>query len=173
MTNRTVPHQDEDAVLTLYTHYFLAAELMLKNYKRLLARWQARGRLTQGEGEQYRVYFGTWLGFLAVTAEGFKGLSMRKLLQEQRTSEFSNLLPTCNEVGAMLRQHDDALRKFRNKVFHLRDTPKDLLDFIRHPNRIDWAEELQAQLRQFFSEYRIEHKLHTILQEDQVARSVH
>ena len=173
MNQSALPDRDEDAVLTLYTHYFLAAELMLKNYTKLLTRWHQRGRLTEGEREQYRVYFGTWLGFLAVTAEGFKGLAIRKLIQDQRPTDFLELIPRCNEVGAMLKKNDDALRKLRNKVFHLRDTPKDIWDFITQSNRLEWAEDLQGQFRKFFSEYRVLHTVHSLLQQDLHGRNVH
>lgn len=36
MESKHLPSRDVDEVLTLYAHYFLASDLMLKNYKKLL-----------------------------------------------------------------------------------------------------------------------------------------
>lgn len=156
MKSGKLPQRDDDDVLTLYAHYFLAAELMLKNYKRLLAKLEQRGRLSQNERTQFSVYFCTWLGFLGVTAEGFKKLTVRKLVQEARPSGFSELIPLADGLGKLLKEHDDALRKFRNAVFHLRDSPEEIQRFFRErPNRLLWAEELQAAFDHFFSSYRI------------------
>lgn len=156
MKPSALPHRDDDAVLTLYAHYFLASELMLNNYKKLTKKWQQRGRLTQNDRVQLTIYFGTWLGFLAVTAEGFKKLAIRKLVQTDRPSDFAELVPQADELGSLLKKHDDALRKFRNTVFHLREDMKDIERFFHErPNRLEWAEELQSGFHNFFSSYRI------------------
>jgi hypothetical protein len=156
-----LPPRDKDAVLTLYAHYFLAAELMLKNYKKLLAKGNQRGRLSQNDRVQLSIYFGTWLGFLGVTAEGFKKLAVRKLVQDARPPDFVELVPRSDELGRLLKKHDDALRKFRNNVFHLRESPEEIERFFHEkPNRLEWAEELQAAFEQFFSNYRILCQVH-------------
>lgn len=72
--NPTLPHRDKDAVLTLYTHYFLVSELMFKNYKKLITKRNQHSRRSQNDRVQLSIYFCTWLGFLAVNAEGFKKL---------------------------------------------------------------------------------------------------
>lgn len=110
-----LPPRDKDAVLTLYAHYFLAAELMLKNYKKLLAKWNQRSRLSQNDRVQLSIYFCTWLGFLGVTAEGFKKLAVRKLVQDVRPPDFVELVLQSDELGRLLKKHDDALRKFRKR----------------------------------------------------------
>ena len=78
----TLPHRDKDDVLTLYAHYFLASKLMLKNYKKLVAKRNQRSRLSQNDRVQLSIYFCTWLGFLAVTSEGFKKLGIRRLVKD-------------------------------------------------------------------------------------------
>ncbi len=154
--NPTLPHRDKDAVLTLYAHYFLASELILKNYKKLIAKWNQRSRLSQNDRVQLSIYFCTWLGFLAVTAEGFKKLGIRRLVQDARPPEFVELIPKADELGKLLKKHDDALRKFRNNVFHLRESTEEIERFFHErPDRLEWAEELQAVFDQFFSTYRI------------------
>ena len=66
MKNATLPRRDTDKVLTLYAHYFLAGELMLKNFRKLDAKGNQGGRLSQKDRYQLPIYFFTWLGFLAV-----------------------------------------------------------------------------------------------------------
>lgn len=156
MESKHLPSRDVDEVLTLYAHYFLASDLMLKNYKKLAAKWDQRGRLSQNERVQFSIYFCTWLGFLAVTAEGFKKLAIRKLIQDARPSDFCELIPRADTLGKLLKKHDDSLRRFRNNVFHLRASPDELEQFFNEgPTRIAWAEELQATFDDFFSNYRI------------------
>ncbi len=152
----TLPHRDKDAVLTLYAHYFLASELMLKNYKKLNTKWSQRSRLSKNDRVQLSIYFCTWLGFLAVTAEGFKKLAIRRLIQDDRPPEFVELIPEADKLGRLLKRHADALRKFRNNVFHLREGAEEIQQFFQEgPNRLEWAEELQIAFDQFFSSYRI------------------
>ena len=159
--NPTLPHRDKDAVLKLYAHYFLASEVMLKNYKKLVAKWNQRSRLSQNDRVQLSIYFRTWLGFLAVTAEGFKKLAIRRVVKDARPPEFVELIPKADELGKLLKRHDDALRKFRNKVFHLRESTEEIERFFHEqPNRLEWAEELQVAFDQFFSNYRILCQVH-------------
>jgi hypothetical protein len=164
MKNATLHHREKDPVLTLYAHYFLAGELMLKNHRRLNQKWSQHGRLSQNERGQLSIYFCTWLGFLGVTAEGFKNLAIRKLVQDARPPEFVELVPSADELGKLLNKHDDALRKFRNDVFHLRDNTDQLTQFFNgRPDRLRWAEELQAAFGRFFSNYRVLCQVHYVI----------
>ena len=151
-----LPHRDKDAVLTLYAHYFLAAELMLKNYKKLVGKCDRSEKVTANDRVQLPIYLFTWLGFLGVTAEGFKDLGIRKLVQDARPAEFAKLLPDAGAVGKLLKKHDDALRRVRNTVFHLRKNTEDVEHFFyERRGRLEWAEELQVAFGTFFSGYRI------------------
>lgn len=161
MKTSNLPPSDKDAVLTLYAHYFLTGELMFKNYKKLLTKLNKLSRLSQNDRVQLSIYFCTWLGFLGVTAEGFKNLAVRKLVQDARPPDFVELVPQSDELGRLVKKHDDALRKFRNNVFHLRESTENIERFfIEKPNRLEWAEELQAAFEQFFSSYRILCQVH-------------
>jgi hypothetical protein len=165
VNNAALPQRNEDAVLTLYTHYFLAGKLMLKNYKNLGEKWNKRSRLSQKDGIQLSVYFCTWLGFLGVTAEGFKKLAIRRMIQDSRPPEFVELIPRADELGKLLKKHDDALRKFRNNVFHLRENTAEIERFFHEkPDRLEWAEELQAAFDHFFSNYRILCQVHYVIE---------
>lgn len=159
----TLPHRDEDAVMTLYVHCFLSADLMLKNYKKLSARWDKDGRISKSRYIDFRIYVTTWLGYLAVTAEGFKKLGMRRLLEGSRPNEFEDVIEQANTVGRMLKEHDDALRKFRNNIFHLRDDSNEVMRFFyEKPGRLAWAEELHSAFRKFFSGYRVSFFVHCL-----------
>lgn len=165
MRDSKLPHRDTDPVMTLYAHYFSAAELMLKNYKTLTEKANLRGRLSQNDRVNLSIYFCTWLGFLAVTAEGFKKLAVRRLIQDARPSDFVELVPQADEIGKTLKEHDDALRRFRNNVFHLRESPEEIERFFyERPNRLEWAEALQATFKQFFSGYRVLCQVHYVLE---------
>lgn len=156
MENSILPYRDDDAVLTLYAHYFLAGDLMLQNYKKLTKNWSRRGRLSQDDRVQLPIYFCTWIGFLAVTAEGFKKLAIRRLIQYDRPPDFAELVFKADELSCLLKKHDDALRRFRNTAFHLRESTSDIERFFyERPSRLEWAEELHSAFEQFFSNYRI------------------
>lgn len=161
----TLPHRDSDAVLTLYAHYFLASELMQKNYRKLEEKRNQLYRLSQDERVHLSIYFCTWLGFLAVTSEGFKKLGMRILIQNERPKDFVELIPKIDKLGSLMKKHSNPLRKFRNNIFHLRESHEELEQFLegKH-NRLEWAEDLQAALGDFFSEYRILCQVHYIVQ---------
>ena len=165
MKSSALPHRDDDAVLTLYAHYFLASELMLNNYRKLTKKWQRRGRLTPNDRVQLPIYFCAWLGFLAVTAEGFNKLAIRKLVNTDRPPDFVELVPQADQLVGLLKKNDDALRKFRNTVFHLREDMKDIERFVHErPSRLEWAEKLQSELSNFFSSYRVLCQVHYIVE---------
>lgn len=138
---------------------------MLKNYKKLLAKRNQSDRLNQNDRVQLSIYFCTWLGFLAVTAEGFKKLGIRRVVKDARPPEFVELIPKTDALGKLLKKHDDALRKFRNKVFHLRENTEEIERFFRErPNRVEWAENLQTAFNEFFSAYRILCQVHYLIE---------
>ncbi len=157
----TLPHRDQDPVLTLYAHYFLAAELMRANYVKLRAKGKQRGELNQNDAVDESIYFITWLGFLGVSCEGFRKVKMRLLLQNERPEEFHELIPKSDEIGMAMKRYADPLRKVRNNVFHLRDDIEAIeLFFADEALRLPWAEELHAAFVQFFSDYRVLCEVH-------------
>ena len=160
----SLPNRDQDPVLTLYAHYFLAAELMRSNYAKLQSKLKLRGRLSRKDTVDQGIYFGTWLGFLGVTCEGFRKLRIRLLLQENRPEDFRELIPKCDAIGRVIKRHADQLRKFRNNVFHLRDDVGVIERFFANgPVRLRWAEELHTAFGDLFSEYRILCEVHYIM----------
>ncbi len=76
----SLPRRDQDPVLVLYAHYFLAANLMRENYKKLDVKWKRIGYLSPSDSSNLGIYISSWLGFLAVTCEGFEKLKIRLLL---------------------------------------------------------------------------------------------
>lgn len=160
----TLPSQDQDPILTLYTHYFLAADLMRSNYVKLDRKWAKYNQLSQGDKMKLGIYLCSWLGFLGVTCEGFKKLRMRPLLQESRPERFLKLISKCNDIGKMMKRHSDPLREFRNNVFHLRDDVGAINQFFAYDaERLPWASELHAAIGEFFSAYRIQCEVHYLL----------
>lgn len=159
--NDALPHRDQDEILTLSIHTFGAAELMRKNHEKLTIKWRANQHLSKSESANLRHYFIAWIGFLAVTCEGFKTQGIRQILENNRPNEFKELLPKYNAIGTLLKPHQDALREFRNNVFHLRTDISAILRFaLDDGGRLKWAEEIHAALEDFFSNYRVLCEVH-------------
>lgn len=153
MTN--LPHRDEDPILTLYAHYFIAADLMRDNYRKIEKEGRKR-RIGQNKAVFQGIYFCTWLGFLAVVCEGFHKIRVHALIREHRSDEFLELLPKSGEIGSLIKRHVNALRDVRNNVFHLRSDTKAIENFFsRTESRLEWADDLHQAFSDFFSRYRI------------------
>ncbi|QVX37953.1 hypothetical protein J4H89_13310 [Ralstonia solanacearum] len=156
-----LPRRDQDPVLVLYAHYFLAADLMRENFTKLDEKRMQYGHLNQEESVKQGIYLSSWLGLLGVTAEGFRNLGMRPLIQKNRPKEFDELIPYCDRIGRMLKKNFHPLRAFRNSVFHLRDDVSAVRRFFdREADRLPWAGDLHAEFTNFFSAYRILCEVH-------------
>lgn len=165
---RALPHRDSDTILTLYAHYFLAADLMLRKYKELNNKRSKAGRLSMNKEKEETVFFFSWLGFLGVTCEGFNKARIFVTLRDCRPDKFNEMLQLCGELGRMIREHDDALRKVRNNIFHLRDSTDDLREFILGGGpvrRTTWAEQLHEKFAEFFSDYRTTCEVYYLLED--------
>jgi hypothetical protein len=158
-----LPCRDRDRVLTLQIHYFETADLMFKKYDKLNERMKKKGLLNRQDKFEWRTYLVTWLGFLGVVCEGFRGLNIRLLLNNERPNTFQELLPISNEIGTLMKAHSDSLRKFRNNVFHMRENSDFLSHFFdKDVERLSWARELHTALSIFFSKYRVLCEVHYI-----------
>ncbi|MFS2135774.1 DUF6896 domain-containing protein [Duganella sp. Dugasp56] len=154
--NDLLPHYDQDEVVALNVHSFLAADLMRKNYRKLASKLDKNKYLSQKDEVEFRIYFSTWLGFLYATCERFIKPDMSELLKERRPESFGELVPQSGEITRKIKLHSNALRKFRNNVFHTREDVKPIMLFAADDaGRLSWAGELHAALAGFFSMYRI------------------
>jgi hypothetical protein len=162
--NDSLPYCDKDAVLTLYANCFLAADLMRKNYEKLSHKLEKNKYLSQNDRVNFRIYFSSWLGYLGVTCEGFRNLSMRLLLKKNRPESFCELISKCDEIGRLLKRHAESLREFRNNVFHLREDIRAILLFAADDaGRLAWAGELHSTIAEFLSEYRVLCEVHYVM----------
>lgn len=151
-----LPHREQDKVLTLQIHYFYAANLMLKHYDALIKQWNKNKKLSRTDEIKFRIYMSSWLGFLAVTCEGYKKLNMHRLLNEERPNEYQELISKCNALNSVINKNYDDLRKFRNNVFHLRTSINDTIAFLSpSSDRLSWARQIHKNLESFFSDYRV------------------
>ncbi|WP_371183916.1 DUF6896 domain-containing protein [Xanthomonas sacchari] len=159
-----LPPRNMDDVLVLNNDYFEVADLMLLNYNNLRRKWERDGRLSNDKSIDMRIYLRSWLGFLAVTCEGFETIGMRRLLREDRPVAFVGLTPRSDAVGSLIKKNRDPLRELRNKTFHLRKDAGAIRTFFApDANRISWARELHKALKEFFTKYRLECELHYVL----------
>ncbi len=146
-----LPSRNRDRINILQIHYFQTAELMFENYDKLRRKLHKNGHLSQCEKVYMRTYLFTWLGFLGVVCEGFRNLNIRILLNNNRPSEFKELVPISDSIGKLMKEHADSLREFRNKVFHLRENTDFVHNFFdKKIERLPWARELHMALANFF-----------------------
>lgn len=156
-----LPARNLDIVLVLHSHYFQAADLMLENYDNLHRKWKKSNSLSHRKIVDMRIYMSSWLGFLAVTCEGFENLRMRLLLQDSRPKKFGDLIPKSDALGKLIKRHRDSLRELRNKTFHLREGPEAIRRFFDpDAERLPWARELHFAFADFFSAYRVRCEIH-------------
>ncbi|NUU03514.1 DUF6896 domain-containing protein [Herbaspirillum robiniae] len=164
--NDTLPHRDQDEILTLRVHTFGVAELMYKNHEKLAIKWRANQHLSKNELANLRHYFIAWIGFLAVTCEGFRSQGIRKSLENNRPEKFKDLVPKYKAIERLLKPHQDDLREFRNNVFHLRTDILAILRFaIDEGEQLQWAEEIHSALADFFREYGAMCEVHYLMNE--------
>lgn len=156
-----LPARNLDMVLVLDSHYFQVAELMLENHEKLLQQWKKKNSLSHRRIIDLRIYMSSWLGFLAVTCEGFNKLDMYLLLNNDRPAEFKNLINKNNKIVKLIKLHRNSLREFRNKTFHLRENPEVIRSFFDpDAERLEWARELHQAFKDFFYAYRFQCELH-------------
>lgn len=159
--NDTLPHYDQDEVVALNVHSFLAADLMRENYKRLSSKLEKDKYLSQKDEVGFRIYFSSWLGYLYATCEKFVNPKMSILLAENRPDSFRELIPKSEKIIRLIKLHEDPLRKLRNNVFHTREDVKPILLFAAdEAGRLSWAGELHSAMTEFFSMYRILCEVH-------------
>ncbi len=165
-SDEMLPSRNRDRINILQIHYFQTAELMFENYDKLSRKSHKNGHLSQREKVYMRTYLFTWLGFLGVVCEGFRNLNIRILLNNNRPSEFKELVPISDSIGKLMKEHADSLREFRNKVFHLRENTDFVHNFFdKKIERLPWARELHMALANFFSQYRILCEVHYVMNE--------
>ncbi|WP_434064342.1 DUF6896 domain-containing protein [Pseudomonas aeruginosa] len=150
-----LPPDTQDVILKIYAHSFLSADLMRSNYKKLDARWDRRGKLSNTDEVNIRIYLFTWLGFLFETCKWFKKKNVRNLLRNERPIEFRELLEEVNLLVSLFDRYESHLKGFRNCVFHLPDSRVTREYFCREAGRVEWSHELHNSLEVFFSQYRI------------------
>lgn len=157
----SLPPRNLDIVHVLHSHYFQAAEVMLENHDSLHRKWEKENSLSHRKFVDLRIYMSSWLGFLAVTCEGFEELGMHLLLRNSRPVEFVDLLPKSDALGKMIKQHRNPLRELRNKTFHLRENPEAIRRFFSpDAQRLLWARELHDAFEDFFANYRAHCEAH-------------
>lgn len=160
-----LPLKNKDPILTLHAQQFQAADLMRKNYEKIIEKLKKYDRLSMNDKINAGIYLSTWLGFLRVTCEGFFTLKIRKLLQEERPGAFGEIVAQHDVVLKLEKRHRDALRDFRNNTFHpQRDVQVKREFFDSEKGRIPWAHELHNEVAQFFSSYRIQCEVHYFVQ---------
>lgn len=133
----TLPTRNLDIVLVLECHYFQAAELMLENYDNLYRKWKKNNTLSNRKIVDLRIYLSSWLGFIAVTCEGFESIGMRSLLRGERPPAFGDLVEKSDALGSMIKCHRNALEnsEIRLSIFEKIQKPSEASSL---PMQTEW-----------------------------------
>ena len=125
-----------DPVLRLAL-YWQSANLMRAHLDELRSAPGLEAVIEDGEFWRYHTYLTAWLGALYVVAEGFTKLG----LSDQT-------------VEALIAEHGDSLRRFRNTIYHFEMDAERQLQFLRGPqSHLNGALELHEALRVYLRRY--------------------
>jgi hypothetical protein len=129
----------DDPIARLLVHYFEPCDFFFDQYRKArVAITRKGGRTWEMDWKEAR-YRMIWLASLYAVYEGYKDLRL------------SN-----DKVDYLAPLHIDSLRILRNGTFRYQPThSKQTQFFTSSDGRGEWAESLQAALRSFFSEYRV------------------
>lgn len=121
-----------DPVLRL-AQYWQSANLMRVHLDHLRATPGLEAVIEDGEFWRYHTYLTAWLGALYMVAEGFTKLGLVDA-----------------PIEALIVEHGDSLRRFRNAIYHFEMDPERQLQFLRGPEeRLNGALALHEALRVF------------------------
>lgn len=158
-----LPHWTQDRVQVLSAQCFDSAHLMFDHYEAVNRLQAKEKKLSRANGLKLRVYLLSWLGYLNTTAEGFRDLNVRLLLQNKRPASFLELIAKCDEIGNLEKRHAYDLRVLRNDIFHLRTDNEAIKKFFSDDGeRMGWSRDLHATFASFFSSYKILAEMHYV-----------
>jgi hypothetical protein len=95
-----------------------------------------------------------WLSSLFVVIEGFVELDVPALLR-CRPSNFEEIVDRAKLVLDHARQRSPELKLYRSATFHYQKDSEKHRSFLFADGSLVWALELQFQLQDFFSAYRV------------------
>ena len=126
---RNIPHEDDDPIMRLLTHYFEPTDLLRSNYLKLENERQRRGKLSQNKERDLAMFFRLWLATLFVLVEGFQHKVVVRNLERWRKA-YPDINVYCSSIQHMSAQLGDELRGLRNDAFHFNPTPTMTLKFL-------------------------------------------
>ena len=140
---------DGDPIARLNVHYFDPCQQLLEDYERAKKLRTKKGGRTLKMDRRAKCYLVLWLASLFAVIEGFKLLKL-----------------TDSKIDAISAKHWDSLRRLRNGTFHFQPIHnKQSQFFTGNESWIEWAKTLHASLDDYFSEYRIDFVVKTLLAE--------
>jgi hypothetical protein len=124
-----------EPIQMLFTLYFMPCEVMHRYQVRLKGMFYSTLDLETRKQvyPEFMVFTHYWLASLFVVADGWKQL---------RISD--------PKIDAMIKKHWKSLWDFRNAIFHFQRQDTKHRQFFA-PDKFNWAEELHASLRTFFT----------------------
>ena len=126
--------QENDPLSMLYQFYFVPCEIMYQHHQELKTYFYSGNQETLlASGQEFITFTMFWFATLFVVSEGWKELKV-----------------VDREINALIDEHLESLRLFRNAVYHFQKGDKKHTQFF-DVEKFNWAERMQAAFRRFFS----------------------
>lgn len=160
-----LPTPDDDPIIRLHDYYFQPADLMYEHVEKLTFLYEKNDRLSNHNIVKFQSYAKLWLATLYVVVEGFQTAQVKSYFLNSgidlNDKDDLELKVYWNSIHNKAEQLGKQLKSYRNVTFHFQPSHTRLLakrlSFLQHEYRhwpIEWAGELQKEMRLFFSEYR-------------------
>jgi len=138
---------------------------MYEHVEKLFSLYEKNGRLSHNNEVKFQSYAKLWFATLYVVAEGFrtdqvKNYFRNSIIDPDDRNDLE-IKVYWNSIHHKIEQLGEQLKSYRNVTFHFQESNTRLLakrsSFLEYEGRhrpIEWARELQKEMRLFFSEYR-------------------
>lgn len=159
---RVLPSRNEDPIARLEVHYFLIADLMLKN-ERITERKQYRSEARKRRNDMESLaYTRLWLSLLYDICKEFEREIETQIRRRPNHFVINGDLWTQEQgVRSHFHRRKALLADFCNAQFHFQKDGLKQVKFFADPGAIIWAEELHQKIAAFFSSYRVQRLLDT------------
>jgi hypothetical protein len=160
-----LPPADDDAIIRLHDYYFQQTDLIYGHVEKLYSLHEKNGRLSHKNTVNLQSYAKLWLATLYVVVEGFQSEEVKNHFHNSGidlTDEGDlEMKVYWDSIQHKIEQLGNQLKSYRNVTFHFQPSHTRLLmkrsSFLQYEGRhrpIEWARELQEEMRKFFSQYR-------------------
>jgi hypothetical protein len=160
-----LPPADDDPIIRLHDYYFQQTDLIYEHVEKLYSLHEKNGRLSRKNIVNLQSYVKLWLTTLYVVAEGFQSAEVKNHFLNSgidlTEKDDLDMKVYWHSIHHKIEQLGNQLKSYRNVTLHFQPSHTRLLmkrsSFLQYEGRhrpIEWARELQEEMRKFFSQYR-------------------